>query len=909
MPPKKKTETSLTPKQQRGDNFFYAGESMRKNVISVTMKAMGEDKTYALNADKTGQKVTLPGSNKSSIKAREDMMDATEKVPDSMGREIMKSFDNEEVKMCQEMFLKDGDTRPWSIEEVVKILVSNAKDPNSKPRIKLMDESIPVDLPVDRDSQNKEFSLMEESSIVKSLQRDLCWSPKQLNYYIMAILNWKGSSSGNASVLPLPLPPILMYHDEDKDEYQIFAGQHRFIYSIAFYLGRIPVVGASNTDITGDSRFLFQDLPPHVKWQSKSLYPPGCKNWTSYWNLVKQKIITPDGNNVLSQMFRSLDAYIEGVTQKKIEESYQTPESSIMCYNYLNKSTTGHLETYEDAMEQTVHEDGTKSYEQKSSEGFRDWHSHVGEMRMQFTIFKKSDTDIRQVKVLSNLDNVRISRESLGVWFLQTPSPFNDTLKRMEPSLVEFLKACSYPDGYSPYIFYEHNEFKWVLASRLLMCLQMGFGTLGKPTFSYADLSYEMEMFREVIGHDKFVWGDVSWISHKVSTTLHIMTEVVKLMNQQRQSTSSEYLYSFFYDERKFFAVAIVVYHWVGLLPSKDKKICFTDSTYNLIRDICISAFMMTSVVFSYSMANEKKRIAGKDNTGERIPIDDLPFEYHVDLKTLAKPGQNGSYLDEENRGDLYFIYEFLQKSTVDKHNLTNVLVDEDLGLFKCSSKVVKETWLEIKDGKFVNRPLDICAHLMKDSSKTVDTYQRSSIGIFANMVSAAVHRKYYNKISRLVDSRIVSIPDHYVKDNKDMLFVVVIEPDMQEVTQNCVSSRKTPQFTTGAHVSLEVKKPARKAPTKKGIKRKSTKGSSKKPDKKKAKKALLDEAAPEGSYKVGTMDYEEDEEEEEEEEEDDDEDEEGDDEEDGDPKEEDPLVEAVPKGNTQGGEEIDMFL
>ena len=831
MPLKKKDVQAIPAAQQRGLIWNQENDKRRCQVANSNQRSKGEDATHDLTFENTNIKIKDPNVNKSTVKLSSAIEESSKSISDSVGRQTLGCMNIDQIGLTQKNFMDSQEMKSWSIEEFYTHLYKGAKDAEYKPRIKFMDEKISINVPKTSDPPQTEFNLVEQQVIDRSLQRDLCWTLQQLNYYIHTLINWKGSQSGNASILPVPMPPILMYYNSETDTYDIFAGQHRVIFMMAFYLGRIPVVGASDAnDNQGDSRFLFSSIPTNNKsFGSSSCYPPGCKNWSSYWNLVKEGIIQPDlevidpsNTNTLNVMFKTLDNFIQGVTQEPLENSYQNDHSKIMCYNFLDRAGLGHDETYDDAMEEIKNSDGSVVKEQKQSSGFYDWHRQIAETRFPITVY--CNAKVEQIKVLSHMDNVRIPKESLGVWFLQTPGAFNDTLKYVEPMLMEFLKVCKYKDQCKPYVFYEHNELRWVLLARYVMCLHMGFGSCSKASFTYADMSREVDMIRDIVSHEQFQWGDSVIISKKICTVLKILHDVIVTMNEEQNSSASEYLYSFFYDEYKFFTISIVLYHWVNLLPIKDNEIVLTSATLEFLRDVAITAIMMSSIAFTYQMIAEKKRSDELSVPG--VNVDDIKYEFHVDLKTLHKPGGTKK-LSEGGRGELFFIYQFFQNGNVvtskesnTSENMAKFMLDEKMNLFHNAQKKFKDNFLvtNANDTKFLKRPIDIIAAMLREGTcKGIETLQRSSIGIFANIINMVCFFYFKNRIDRFVDrTQVLVVPEHYVKD---YLYAVCIDPKMQEITKSCIVSNKSPLFTVGAAIEFETT--AKRATKKTGPQRK----------------------------------------------------------------------------------------
>ena len=820
MGPKKKEPVEIPAHQQRCIIYDQENDKRRSQAANSNQKSKGEDSTHDLTFETTNTKIKNPNGNKSTVKLSNAIEESSRNVSDSIGKQVLSEMNKDQIELSQKVFSGDQKMMSWSIEEFYNHLLNNAKDPEYKPRIKFMDEKIPINHIKTQDTPDTQFNLVEEKVVDCSLQRDLCWTLKQLNYYLHTIVNWKGSKSGNASILPVPMPPVLMYYDPETDTYSIFAGQHRVIFMIAFYLARVPIVGASTIGVSQcDSRFLFTSLPTNSKsFGSSNCYPPGCKNWPSYWNLVKDGIIKPDDDikdisetNTLNLMFKTLDNFITGVTQESIDKSYQNENSRIMCYNYLDKEGFGHHETYDDAMEEVKSSDGTKMKEQKQSNGFYDWHRQVAETRFPITVYNTKFATPEQIKVLSHMDNVRIPKESLGVWFLQTPGAFNDTLKYIEPMLMDFLRVCEYKDQCKPYVFYEYNELRWVLLARYVMCLHMGFGSCSKASFSYADMSREVDMIRNIVTHESFEWGDPVLISKRICTVIKIIQDVISVMNEERSSNASEYLYNFYYDEYKFFTVSIVVYHWINMLPIKDGNVMLTPATYDFIKDVAITAIMMSSVCFTYQMIAEKKRTEELNVPG--VNVDDIKYEFHVDLKTLHKPG-GSKKLGEGGRGELYYIYLFLQTGNVitskeknSTENLSRYMLDEKLNLFYNAQGKFKENFLmtNSENTKFVKRPMDIIAGILKEGTcKGIEILQRSSIGIFANIINQLCYFQFKNRIQRFIErTSCMLIPAHY---DKDYLYAICLEPKMQQITKICIVSNKSPLFTVGAAIEFENK-------------------------------------------------------------------------------------------------------
>ena len=181
----------------------------------------------------------------------------------------------------------------------------------------------------------------------------------------------------------------------------------------------------------------------------------------------------------------------------------------------------------------------------------------------------------------------------------------------------------------------------------------------------------------------------------------------------------------------------------------------------------------MSSVVFSYSQIPEKKRLAQHTDSTQRLT--ELPYEFHVDIKTLPKPGTSEKP-NRDGASSMAYIYDFLQNCCdSNKNNLTSIITDTDLGLFYNTQAKFKQAYLSVDDsGNLVKRPIDILAALLRESgAKGVEIYQRSPIGVFANIINAVVYKQYPKYIDHLFKARhpmdsidyVFKIPDHYVTE------------------------------------------------------------------------------------------------------------------------------------------------
>ena len=733
-------------------------------------------------------------TNESAVKFQDESNALSQSMTSRISPEV---FD-----MLNNVFINDPEAKSYSIGEIMDSLIDHAKHPgkSTKPKFVLMSEEADC-MFMNEACENAEehekptfIPYVKKQTVTRSLQRDLCWTPEQIVYYIHDVLCWKGSSGNRESNLPLPMKSIMVYENKETGEHEIFCGQHRFVMLVAYRLVLFPALGMNEEGIY-DPRYLFNAYEPGVVNDAIAslAYPPTYSTTHyHYWSLVETKVIDPQKNDTLNFCVKQFFKLVETLTGQPMKHSFQTGKSQSLCYNYLDKATCGHLETYSDAIHEVKNPTTGKSVmSTKTSTNFKDWVNDFSRIRISFSMYSSEKFTKNTCKVLSNFDNVRVARESLGTYFLQTPGDFNKTLRLFAEPLMTFLGHCMYEDECSAMHMYNYSERNWLLAARLAMCVVMGYGNVSKVSFSYIEMSAEVDAFKMLLMHEKFDWPDPEITGNRIATCLFMLTEELKAMKTRREDERLEetFLDTFWFDEQKFFYMMILMYHYVAMLPVDEQNIPLINKhTSRVFKEITRTVITSASVVFTYAYISEKERDAEKStHSAEKNPT-----FFHMELKR-----NDVKILDD--------MCSFLNDVKIRNKLMHENIMDPALGLFKDTRNKFKDVYgVDNKLNPDTNvewRLIDLLAETLRDTTlRKSNVLQRSTIGVVANIMSIGMYESVQKFIAHTLKAGYLKLPEYY---DEAKPYALTIEPKMQVVTKECIADFEGAHFTVGVCAEL----------------------------------------------------------------------------------------------------------